>query len=155
MKHAFAKWTVAALFAAAATLAHAQPGTSADELLSDADHALQELDSGSYAAVWDGAAAFVKQKMSKQTFIDQMRFAHQRVGTVSHRGWASVERIQFTHDAAMPDGLYANVDYTTTLATGKTLYEKLSFRLEDDGKWHLTGYVPRETQGVIPGVAAQ
>lgn len=32
-------------------------------------------------------------------------------------------------------------------------YEKLSFRLEPDGRWHFRGYVPRDTQDFHPDVA--
>ena len=49
----------------------------------------------------------------------------------------------------MPDGLYANLDYATTLTSGATVFERLSFRL-DDGRWHLTGYVPRQSQHFAP-----
>lgn len=47
-----------------------------------------------------------------------------------------------------PDGLYANVDSATTLTSGATVFEKLSFRLDDDGRWHLIGYVPRQSQDI-------
>ena len=42
----------------------------------------------------------------------------------------------------MPEGLYANIDYVTTLTSRATVYEKASFSLEGDGRRHLTGYVP-------------
>ncbi|WP_244104565.1 DUF4019 domain-containing protein [Burkholderia ambifaria] len=119
--------------------AHAQSGgESADALLRDA---------GQYGAVWADSAAFVKARIKQDQFAADMQRARQSVGTVRHRGWAQVTRIRYTNAPATPDGLYANVDYATTLTT---VYEKLSFRLDDDGRWHLTGYVPRQGQDFTP-----
>lgn len=128
------------------TLALAQQGTSADELLNDANQVLQQLDANHYAALWQDAAPFIKASMPQERFASQMQQARQSVGAVTRRGWASVTRIQYSGAKGIPDGLYANVDFATTLASGRTMFEMLSFRLGDDGQWHLTGYVPRRTQ---------
>lgn len=128
-----------------ALTAHAA-GDSADELLNNADTVLSQLDAGQFSAVWLNAADFVKTRIKQDQFASDMQRARQTVGTVRHRGWAQVTRIRYTSSANMPDGLYANVDYATTLTTGTTVYEKLSFRLDDNGHWHLTGYVPRQSQ---------
>lgn len=148
MKHTIAKWTAAGLLATSAALAHAQPGTSADDLLNDADTVVHQIDAGQYDAVWNGTAAFIKNRFTEQQFIAETQQSRQALGTVKQRGWAAVTRIQYTNSKDLPNGLYANVDYATTLATGKMVFEKLSFRLESDGKWHLTGYVPRQEQEV-------
>ena len=79
-----------------------------------------------------------------------MQRARQSVGAVRHRGWAQITRIRYTNASTPPDGLYANVDYATTLTSGATMFEKLSFRREDDGHWRLTGYVPRSSQNYTP-----
>ncbi|MEW6345469.1 MAG: DUF4019 domain-containing protein [Pseudomonadota bacterium] len=128
------------------TLAFAEQGASADELLNDANQVLQQLDTSHYAALWQDAAPFVKASVPQERFTSQMQQARQSVGAVTRRGWASVTRIQYSGTKGIPDGLYANVDFATTLASGRTMFELLSFRLGDDGQWHLTGYVPRQTQ---------
>lgn len=137
---------VACVMACGSTLALAQQGTSADELLNDANQILQQLDANHYAALWQDAAPFVKASVPQERFASQMQQARQSVGTVTRRGWASVTRIQYSGAKGIPDGLYANVDFATTLASGRAMFEMLSFRLGDDGQWHLTGYVPRQTQ---------
>jgi hypothetical protein len=40
---------------------------------------------------------------------------------------------------------------------GRIVYELLSFKLEGDGRWYLTGYVPRLSQnrGSVGSSAAQ
>ncbi|MBN3506664.1 DUF4019 domain-containing protein [Burkholderia cenocepacia] len=142
-----AKWLIGCAAASIAIGAHAQAaGESADTLLRDSDAVFKQLDAGQYGAVWSDAAPFVKARFKQDQFAAQMQQARQSVGAVSHRGWAQVTRIRYERTTGMPDGLYANVDYATTLASGATMFEKLSFRLETDGRWHLTGYVPRQTQ---------
>jgi hypothetical protein len=137
---------LACVTACGSTLAFAEQGASADELLNDANQVLQQLDTNRYAALWQDAAPFVKASMPQERFTSQMQQARQSVGAVTRRGWASVTRIQYNGVKGYPDGLYANVDFATTLASGRTMFEMLSFRLGDDGQWHLTGYVPRQNQ---------
>ncbi|KWB45233.1 hypothetical protein WL37_16785 [Burkholderia ubonensis] len=146
-----AKWLIGCAAASLAIGAHAQSvGDSPDTLLHDADAVFKQLDAGQYNAVWRDAAAFVKARIKQDQFAADMQRARQSVGKVSHRGWAQITRIRYTNSTATPDGLYANVDYATTLTTGATVFEKLSFRLDDDGRWHLTGYVPRQSQNFAP-----
>ena len=142
-----AKWLIGCAVASIAIGAHAQSaGESADTLLRDSDAVFKQLDAGQYDAVWTDAAPFVKARIKQDQFAADMPRARQSVGAVSHRGWAQVTRIRYTNTSTTPDGLYANVDYATTLTNGTTVFEKLSFRLEGDGRWHLTGYVPRQSQ---------
>lgn len=145
------KWLIGCAIASIAIGAHAQSGgESADTLLRDADAVFKQLDAGQYGAVWNDSAAFVKAHIKQEQFALDMQRARQSVGMVSHRGWAQITRIRYSNSSTTPDGLYANVDYATTLTTGTTVYEKLSFRLDDDGRWHLTGYVPRQSQNYTP-----
>ncbi|MGT0195811.1 DUF4019 domain-containing protein [Burkholderia pyrrocinia] len=145
-----AKWMIGCAVASIAIGAHAQSaGESADSLLRDSDAVFKQLDAGQYGAVWNDAAAFVKARIKQDQFAADMQQARQSVGAVSHRGWAQITRIRYTNASTTPDGLYANVDYATTLTNGATVFEKLSFRLDDDGRWHLTGYVPRQSQGAV------
>jgi hypothetical protein len=133
------------------SLAPVNAGTSADELLRNADFALQMIDTGRFHDLYTDVAPFVKQRYDEQHFSDDTRQSRQLVGAIKSRGWAAVTRIIYTGAKDVPDGLYANVDYATTQTSGKVVYEKVSFRLENDGRWHLTGYVPRVAQGPIPG----
>ncbi|QKM49298.1 hypothetical protein B7760_03355 [Burkholderia glumae] len=141
----------AAPAAPALSLAPVNAGASADELLRDADYALRLLDTGRYQDLWNDAAPFVKQRYDPQRFANDTRLSREAVGAIKSRGWAAVTRIIYSGAKDVPDGLYANVDYATTQASGKVVYEKISFRLENDGRWHLTGYLPRVAQGPIPG----
>jgi hypothetical protein len=148
LKHfiALIKLALVCVLATSATLAVAGQGTSADELLSDADRVLQQFDSGQYVEAWQDAAPFVKVKIPQNQFVGTMSQSRRTLGAVTRRGWSSVTRIQYVGVAGVPDGLYANVDFTSTLGDGRTAFELLSFQLGNDGRWHLTGYTPRLTQ---------
>lgn len=135
-----------------ATVAMAAPGTSADELLRDADAVLQQIDVAHDGALWDNAALFVKAKIQKPQFIAQIQQGRESFGIVATRGWASVTRVQYMNDRNVPDGLYGNVDYASHTTDGQTVFQLVSFRLEPDGEWHLTGYSVRRTQGASPAI---
>ncbi|MBO7752774.1 DUF4019 domain-containing protein [Burkholderia pseudomallei] len=150
LKNIFAKCLIAAAAATFSLSSHAQAvGDSADELLREANMVFRQLDAEQFADVWANAADFVKARVKQEQFVADMRRARQSVGVVRNRGWAQVTRIQYNKVENMPNGLYANVDYATTLTGGTKVYEKLSFRLDDDGHWHLTGYVPRQSQNYM------
>lgn len=145
--------TTACTLAALSMLAHgagAQGGTSADELLGDAQRVLQQIDAGQYPTLWQETAFFVRAQYTPARFEQGLSQLRKGVGTVDHRGWASVTRLTYSHNKAVPDGLYANVDYATWLADGRVVYEKVSFQLGSDGRWYFTGYDPRQAQGSAP-----
>ncbi|WP_256583712.1 DUF4019 domain-containing protein [Burkholderia singularis] len=154
----FARWAAAACVALASAWsmppAHAQtpPGTSADALIRDADEIVKQLDAAQYDAVWRGMAPFVHTQMKQAQFVKPIKQARQAMGPVAQRGWSNVARIALSGSQGAPEGMYANVDYVTTLASGQVVFEQLSFRLEPDGQWRLTGYVPRRP---VPAAAAQ
>ena len=114
------------------------------------EHGCQVLgarDSGRAAEVWEEASPTVKARIPKAEWARSMADARQKVGAVAERTWASVVRIRYIEEtASMPAGLYANVDYSTRLRDGRTVFELLSFRQEADGTWRVTGYIPRQTQ---------
>ncbi|RZF30208.1 DUF4019 domain-containing protein [Paraburkholderia sp. UYCP14C] len=149
MKHITSILKLAAIcvLGTSCTIAAAAQGTSADELLTDADRVFQQFDSNHYAEAWRDAAPFVKAKIPQAQFVSTTREAREALGAVTRRGWSSITRIQYIGFPGIPDGLYANVDFTSTLASGRTVFELLSFQLDADGQWHLTGYIPRQPQG--------
>jgi hypothetical protein len=147
MKQLFFRLLAAFAFTLSASCAIAQEGTSADELIQTALSGLRQIDEDRSGELWEAASAFVKTKLPKAEFVNNIRRARQTVaGTVARRDWADVTRIRYLDDSTgVPPGQYANVDFATHLVNGKTVFEKVSFRLEPGG-WRLTGYVPREKQ---------
>lgn len=146
MKPLFPRLLAACTLALAGSCALAQDGSSADELVQAGLSSLKQIDENRSEELWDSASAFVKTRFPKAEFVASTQRSRQTVGTVARRDWASVTRIRYLDDSAgIPPGLYANVDFATRLTNDKTVFEKVSFRLEPNG-WRLTGYVPRENQ---------
>ena len=120
---------------------------SADRIIENGFQVLGAIDSGRAAELWEEASPTVKARIPKAEWARSMADARQKVGAVAERTWASVVRIRYIEDTpSMPAGLYANVDYSTRLRDGRTVFELLSFRQEADGTWRVTGYIPRQTQ---------
>lgn len=143
-----AKWLIGCAVASIAIGAHAQStGESADELLQAANKVFRQLEAGQFNDIWLDSADFIKTRFKQDQFVTDIRRAWQTVALVRHREWEQISHNRYTN-ATVPDGLYANVDYVTTLTTGTTVYEKVSFHLDNDGHWHLTGYAPRMTRDV-------
>ena len=137
--------TVFGLFAlSAATWAQ---DASADRIIETGLQVLKQIDSGQTGEVWENSAAFMKARFPKAELTAMLGQSRQSVGSVAARTWASINRVRYAQDTqTVPAGLYANVDYSTRLADGRTVFELVSFRQEADGSWRLTGYVPRQTQ---------
>ncbi|KVZ43639.1 DUF4019 domain-containing protein [Burkholderia ubonensis] len=121
----------------------ADSSASADALLNSASTLLQRIDAGRDDELWKSTAEFVRSTMSQEKFSSAIKQARQSVGAVAKRSWASVSRLEFAAGGAVPKGLYANIDFATTLADGRIVYELVSLKQGDDGQWYLTGYQPR------------
>jgi Protein of unknown function (DUF4019) len=141
---------VAALASLCVAGAYAQSDTdasaSANAIIDAGLGALHQVDAGNADELWNNSAAFIRTAMNKQDYVDGIRQARLTVGSVARRDWANVTRIRFVEGSTRPPpGMYANIDYATHLTDGRTVFEKVSLRLDPDG-WRLTGYVPRQQQ---------
>ncbi|AIO69804.1 DUF4019 domain-containing protein [Burkholderia oklahomensis] len=134
MNKLIAQCVLASVMTAAGAFAHAETGPSADALLQSTESVLKQIDDGHFDDVWRDSAAFVGNTYTEQRFGDDTRRSRAPLGAVAKRGWSDITLIQFSNAKDVPDGLYANVDFTTTLQSGKTMFEKLSSRQESDGK---------------------
>ena len=128
----------------------AQSQDSADEIIAAGFSALRTIDAAQsdpsqMEPLWANTSAFVKTKMPKDEFVSGIRQARARYGAISQRTWAGVIRIRHGANSDLPEGLYANADFSTRLPNGSLIFEKVTFRFEPSG-WRMIGYVPRENQ---------
>lgn len=136
----------ASLMLLGASSAVAQDSESADDVVRAGLSSLQQIDEDRLDDLWEKTSAFVKTKMPRTEFVSGIRQARSTVGPVQKRTWAGIQRIQYPTGSIDPSpGLYANVDYSTRLLDGRTVFEKVTLRMEPDG-WRLIGYVPRQQQ---------
>ena len=131
-----------ALTAAAATAAvgQGQP-VDANSLIEAGARVARIVDEGKAGDLWDGASAVVKQMVPRQRFTDTVAAAREPLGPAASRAWASVTRTTSPGTPELPAGQYVTVQYDTSFGAGKTAKEMISFRLDDDKTWRITGYV--------------
>ncbi|MGY1409034.1 DUF4019 domain-containing protein [Luteimonas sp. A611] len=102
---------------------------------------LQMVDGNRVGEVWDGASAAMKQMVSRDEFIKQVTIDRNRLGAVSSRGTPEVSRSLFRAGQQVPEGLYINVRSATTFASNaQPVRELVSFRLDEDRVWRVSGY---------------
>jgi len=102
---------------------------------------LQLVDGNRIGEVWDGASAAMKQMVPRDEFIKQVTIDRNRLGAVSSRGTPEVSRSLFRAGQQVPEGLYINVRSSTRFASSaQPVRELVSFRLDEDRVWRVSGY---------------
>ncbi len=102
---------------------------------------LQLVDANRVGEVWDGASEAMKRMVPRDEFIKQVTIDRNRLGTVASRGAPEVTRSLFRPGQQVPEGLYINVRSATTFANGgQPVRELVSFRLDEDRVWRVSGY---------------
>lgn len=105
---------------------------------------MQMIDANRTGEVWDGASATMKQLIPRAEFVKQITADRSRLGKLTARGNAAVSRSQFHVGAKVPQGLYINVAVPTTFANSqKAIRELVSFHLDEDKTWRISGYTLR------------
>ena len=119
--------------------APAAQSVTPDALLGAGYGVAQAMDRGQAGVLWDDASPVAKQAVKREDFIAQIQKARQPLGAPTARNWIAVRRA-LGDGKAIPSGVYASVEFVTTFAQNRTMRELVSFRLEQDGVWRLSGY---------------
>ena len=102
---------------------------------------MQMVDANRIGEVWDSASAIMKRMVTRDEFVKQVTIDRNRLGTAGTRGKPAVSRSQFPAGASVPQGLYLNVAVPTTFSKSNTpVRELVSFRLDEDRTWRVSGY---------------
>ena len=105
---------------------------------------LQLVDAGSAGEVWVGLSQAVKPLVSQDDFVRQLAADRAQVGNVQSRGEAVVSRFKFEEGGDVPAGLYVSVAFPTRFANmEQPVRELVSFRLDEDQVWRVSGYTLR------------
>ena len=111
------------------------------ELTNAATQVVQMIDANRVGDVWDLSTEAVKRIVPRDSFVQQVSADRQRLGAPTTRGEAVVTRTQFQEGGEVPAGLYINVAFPTTFANNaEPVRELVSFRLDEDQVWRLSGY---------------
>ncbi|WP_305804468.1 DUF4019 domain-containing protein [Stenotrophomonas sp. YIM B06876] len=101
----------------------------------------QLVDANRAAEVWDGASVVARKAVTRDAFASQVATDRARLGALVSRGQASITRVKYPADAAVPEGLYLNVSFPTRFANNaQPVRELVSFRLDEDRVWRVSGY---------------
>lgn len=101
----------------------------------------QLVDGNRAGEVWDGSSAVARKALDRDAFIRLLGQDRARVGALVGRGQPSISRVKYNGDAAVPEGLYVSVTFPTRFAnTPQPVRELVSFRLDEDQVWRLSGY---------------
>ncbi len=117
-------------------------------LVQYADRIIAMIDNGQIGQVWDQASDVAKKTISRDQFVKATEADRSRLGAVKSRKVAVVTRTISRGTGKLPAGEYVNVNYATQFGNrAKPTRELVSFHLDGDRKWRLSGYTvhPPET----------
>lgn len=99
------------------------------------------IDANRVGDVWDLSTDVVKRMVPRESFVQQVTADRARLGAPSERGQPVVTRTQFQEGGEVPAGLYINIAFPTRFAnTPEPVRELVSFRLDEDQVWRVSGY---------------
>ncbi|MDH5824058.1 DUF4019 domain-containing protein [Luteimonas sp. RD2P54] len=111
------------------------------EMTRAAQQVVQMIDANRVGEVWDMSTEQVKRMVPRDSFVQQITADRARLGAPATRGNAVVSRSQFQAGGEVPEGLYINVAFPTTFANNaEPVRELVSFRLDEDRVWRVSGY---------------
>lgn len=125
---------------------------SGDVFIRNAIAIAQALSANGAVQAYDAGSAVLKRAATKDDFVKTVAATNARVGQVVSREWVRVERLNVGTPAAgaqvpsVPPGNYVTVVLLARNAQGAAHAEQLSFRLDEDRNWRLSGFtVPGPT----------
>lgn len=102
------------------------------------------IDAGKAGEVWDGSSQVMRRSVARSAFVDGLQADRARLGALANRGQPTVSRVQYAAGAAVPAGIYLNVSFPTRFAgSAQPVRELVSFRLDEDSTWRVSGYSVR------------
>lgn len=116
------------------------PAMTPGQFLQSAEQVLRALDRGQAPGLWEGGSPVLKRTVARDAFQAQVAAARAPLGNPVRREWASISRQVPGAGDKLPPGQYVSVTFLAAFDKGNAR-EIVSFRLEEDGRWRLTGYV--------------
>ena len=101
------------------------------------------VDQNKIGEVWDSASSIAKQANTRADFVTRVGADRAQLGTPTSRKLMAITRTQ-SKGGKVPAGNYVNVNYATTFSKAKEpVRELISYHLDADNIWRLTGYTVR------------
>ena len=114
-------------------------------LVKYAESVVAMIDNGQIGQVWDQASDVAKQSVTRDQFVKTIEADRAKLGKMNSRKVASVTR-SVSRGGKLPAGMYVNVNFATQFGNNtKPTRELISFHLDNDKKWRLSGYTVNAT----------
>lgn len=114
------------------------------QIVEAARQVLALVDQGRTAEVWEGASPAMKRAVPQAEFVRQLALDRRRLGAVVSRAEPVVGRERYAAGGRVPQGAYLNVAFATRFgASPGAIRELVSFRLDEDRVWRVSGYSVR------------
>ncbi|MEP6897920.1 MAG: DUF4019 domain-containing protein [Rhodanobacter sp.] len=132
--------------AAAAQPTAAQQAAQAQmnqKMVNAAVQVAQLVDAGKMGEIWDSASPIAQKASTRDVFVKQISTDRATLGALTSR---TVQGVGYSKSDGkkLPEGIYANVAFASKFANAKApVRELVSFHLESDKTWRVTGYTLR------------
>jgi ClpP class serine protease len=124
--------------------AQAQRDQQDQEMTRAAGQVIDLVDRQQAGEVWEGASAVAKKLVDKESFVRQIAEDRRQLGAVVSRKRIAVTRAAYPAGGAAPQGDYVSVVISTKFANQpQQVRELISFHLDADDIWRVTGYSVR------------
>lgn len=118
---------------------------SANFMISMAMEVSVKAYSGNIAEIYDNASQIMKSRETRQQFISRTQIKISNSSNHETLDWVSLQRLlintQDAGSAMMPAGEYITIQLVRLSKDGQIVRETISFVLDDDKQWRLSGYV--------------
>jgi hypothetical protein len=120
------------------------------QLVALATQVAELIDKNKADEVWENASGIAKAIVAKDVFVSQITAERAPLGAVKLRqlsglgSLVSDGRVAAKGGPTTPAGIYINVAFATQFGTDpKPVRERVSFHLDTDQRWRVTGYTLR------------
>ena len=122
----------------------AQVAQQDQQMTQAASRVAQLVDGSKTAEVWDGASSVTRKAVTRDQFATNVNGDRAKLGALVSRGKPSITRVQYPAGSSVPEGIYLNVSFPTRFANNaQPVRELVSFRLDEDKVWRVSGYSVR------------
>ncbi len=102
---------------------------------------VQLVDQNKLREIWEGASPVAKGVVTRDNFVSQIATDRKKLGAPATRKQVGVTRASYAAGGPVPAGNYINVVYATQFANApQPVRELVSFHLDDDKTWRVSGY---------------
>ncbi|RDI19606.1 uncharacterized protein DUF4019 [Pseudacidovorax intermedius] len=101
----------------------------------------QLVDTGRVEVIWDNASPAIKKQIARDRFVRDIKARRAVYRKIGQRQFVNMAVIDMNKSSGAPSGRYLSVVLASRDSAGTAIEELVSYRLEPDGAWKVTGYV--------------